>query len=549
MASSMQKNKWHLCHLFFYMEKEMKKRIMASMLILSILLSCFFTIKSHASELAVTVGLASSGTALLGLLGLSGVGMELENNKKFTDLSEEDKTRLENGLAQNFEEVAIQRGASLEKIKNWITDLCNGVLDKASECWDIFKEWSKNISLSSGGGDVSELENNQPLSIDTLLGYSFTAYNGENYTIDSSIINNIKNKVDTSKYYGYIVYSPNASSLFQIVCINNNSSYDYISKDNSCIVFRVNQYVNGEFSVDSGAQGNSLLTYLVPSNNSYLKCVVASKPVYFLDNSWNVLESNKNGYGFTVKTEYFNTNTDYLERLRGSDTVEVIDVTDIKNPIIETIPNTKAEIDFNRGTKRPSNKNDDDDEIVGGLVPADVWYHSLDDYIEQQNNAIVEYDNHINENPDDKDKYFIATTPITNIHNYYNTLPVINIPTGGTVVNNYYEYNNYNNNNVTIYELPYNSELIPLLPTLFFENKFPFCIPWDIYSFINIFRSEAVAPHFEIPYPYMDENGLQTYTLVIDLSEYNYVSNIFRVMFFILFIVGLMILTRKLIKG
>lgn len=523
----------------------MKKRILASMLIFSILLSCFFTIKSNASELAITVGLASSGTALLGLLGLSGVGMELENNKKFIDLSEEEKTRLENGLAQNFEEVALQRGASLEKIKNWTTDLCNGVLDKASECWDIFKDWAKNIELTNTGKNPALDYPIGEVPLRVVFPFNVTNKKGVtticNYDgVTQSYFDNIDNKY--SMIYVFYTYDGLHNCYLRVCGVNKTENGKYKIDGYSTTYYGSNGSIGGWSSSSTTVDNISVNA----NNGGFVKCYGNAD----IEITINGVTQNGNYVDTeSVGSSYFKTNTDYLERLRGTDTVEVIDVTDIKNPIIETIPNTKAEIDFNRGTKRPSNKNDDDDKIVGGLVPADVWYQSLDDYVEQQNNAIVEYDNYINENPEDKDKYFIATSPITNIHNYYNTLPVINIPSGGTVVNNYYEYNNYNNNNVTIYELPYNSELVPLLPTLFFENKFPFCIPWDIYSFINIFRSEAVAPHFEIPYPYMDENGLQTYTLVIDLSEYNYVSNIFRVMFFILFIVGLMILTRNLIKG
>lgn len=521
------------------------------MLILSLIFSSFYAIKCSAAEIALTVGVASAGTALLGLLALSGVGMELDNNRKFNELSEEEKNRLQNGLAQNFEEVALQRGASLEKIKNWTSDLCQGVLDKASECWEIFKEWAKNISLTTTSSSNPAL--NYPIdNIPLNVGNTFVI-NGSlgSCVFDFTKVNDTK-KFFERKYSLVSYYYTISGSRYKVYAMG-------VSRDDSN---RINYQVIslGEYNPNNDTYYNS--TSFVTTVSNY--------PDYFYPQYWNsallgfvcygndsipmmingelITDTNSYGQNNTSSTSLFNTNTDYLERLRGSDTVEVIDVTDIKHPIIETLPNTKAEIDFNRGTKRPSNKNDDD-KIVGGLVPVDVWYQSLDDYVEQQNNAIVEYDNYINNNPEDKDKYFIATSPITNIHNYYNTLPVVNIPVGGTVVNNYYEYNNYNNNNVTIYELPYNAELIPMLPTLFFENKFPFCIPWDIYSFINIFRSEAVAPHFEIPYPYMNENGLQTYNLVIDLSEYNYVSNIFRVMFFILFIVGLMILTRKLIKG
>lgn len=78
---------------------------------------------------------------------------------------------------------------------------------------------------------------------------------------------------------------------------------------------------------------------------------------------------------------------------------------------------------------------------------------------------------------------------------------------------------------------------------------FPFCIPWDIYNIFKLLAAEPVAPNFDFSFPYMDENGIQYTEHRIDLSPFNSVASVVRVMFNILFVLGLIILTRYVIKG
>ena len=495
----------------------------------------------YASELVVAGGLASGGTALLGLLAMAGVGMELENNKKFNELSNEEKTRIENGLAQNYEDVALQRGASLEKIKTWTNDLCNGVLDKASECWGIFKDWARNIHLTETSFDES-IVNGKPMSPDELIGMSWTV-GGTTQTINANAVSMIKsafNIEDNDKrYIGWMVYGGHN--------VNGNITY-------------VVGIPNIDASVVDGTTGTQ--TYVFGSGfpggtwyQNYGSGYVGSKPInadICICSKPVILDGvDYNGKGSSI-INTFSTNTDYLEKLKGQeeDVIDVIDVTDIKNPIVESRGNNIANIDWGRGTRRTNNNNnDDDDKISTALVPMDVWYEAIDDEQEGMQNAIVEYNNYIEEHPGEQGNYFITTQPITNISNYYNVLPVVNYPAPGTVINNNYEYNNINNNNVTIYELPYNTELVPYLPKMIFENKFPFCIPFDIYQFFAMFYVEKEAPRITVPVPFKNECGVFAEELVIDLSDYNYLSDVLRVMSFLLFIVGLMMVTRKLIKG
>lgn len=400
----------------------------------------------------------------------------------------------------------------------------------------FFKDWAKNIELQDKMGfDTDSFQNGQPLNKNMLVGISGIASNGHTFTINQIAVEHLPNR----NYYA-----------FQVIGARNNADR-YIIKW-STIVPQNGYYMN---SISGGGQifdfnGNYIGSDDSPINFSrrdYVMADISAFPIYINDNT----DNNINGFLYSdVNETIFKTNTDYLERLQGQekDRIDVIDVTDIKHPIFETLPNTKAELSYNRGFNRKS-PDDDNDEVVGGLVPTEIFYRQLDDYNEGMQNAITEYDNNIQENPENQDKVFVSPSPIVDINNFFNTLPVVSTPVANTVVNNNYTYNNYYNNNTTIYEVPYNTDLIPNLPTLFFENKFPFCIPWDIYSFISLFYVEKEAPRIDIPFPIMGANGLDVETVTIDLSGYDYLSTIMRVMFFVLFLVGLMLLTRQLIKG
>lgn len=77
------------------------------------------------------------------------------------------------------------------------------------------------------------------------------------------------------------------------------------------------------------------------------------------------------------------------------------------------------------------------------------------------------------------------------------------------------------------------------------QSVFPFCIPFDVYNFIGLLRAERQAPHFEWRFQLRD---LVDYTFVIDLSAFNTVATVLRTMELLGFIVGLAMVTRRMIK-
>ena len=75
---------------------------------------------------------------------------------------------------------------------------------------------------------------------------------------------------------------------------------------------------------------------------------------------------------------------------------------------------------------------------------------------------------------------------------------------------------------------------------------FPFCLPFDLVHLLEALSADPVAPRFEIPI-YIP--GIEyDYTLVLDLSMFDDVAAVVRTGELILFVIGLIFATSKLIK-
>lgn len=77
------------------------------------------------------------------------------------------------------------------------------------------------------------------------------------------------------------------------------------------------------------------------------------------------------------------------------------------------------------------------------------------------------------------------------------------------------------------------------------KDIFPFCLPWDIYEVFQKFRANRKAP--EINWTFESDLFGFSYTLHVDLEDYNTAAEILRLLELIAFIVGLAVATRKLI--
>lgn len=83
------------------------------------------------------------------------------------------------------------------------------------------------------------------------------------------------------------------------------------------------------------------------------------------------------------------------------------------------------------------------------------------------------------------------------------------------------------------------------LPEILFKNKFPFCLPWDLYSLFVSLNSTPKAPKFTIPFKNSRLNI--DYEITIDISDYEMFAKLSRASLSVVFVVALILLSRKLI--
>lgn len=78
------------------------------------------------------------------------------------------------------------------------------------------------------------------------------------------------------------------------------------------------------------------------------------------------------------------------------------------------------------------------------------------------------------------------------------------------------------------------------------KNVFPFCVPFDLIEFIGVLAAEPVAPAFD--WRFYAPNVVD-YTMHIDLSSFDDVARICRTLELLAFCIGLILITRNIIRG
>lgn len=82
------------------------------------------------------------------------------------------------------------------------------------------------------------------------------------------------------------------------------------------------------------------------------------------------------------------------------------------------------------------------------------------------------------------------------------------------------------------------------------KSKFPFSVPWDIFFFVTLLAAEPETPYFEVPIDF-DVSALDMhihYDFVVDFSDYQYLSDICRVVLSMTYAVGLMKMTAGIVS-
>lgn len=102
--------------------------------------------------------------------------------------------------------------------------------------------------------------------------------------------------------------------------------------------------------------------------------------------------------------------------------------------------------------------------------------------------------------------------------------------------------------------------ILPVPPTVPSELKdytvdglsdlFPFCLPFDLIDFIGVLAASPEAPSFTWTFYYPTLGGMKSHDVTVDLSPFDSVAELLRDMQCILFVVGLILITRdQMIKG
>lgn len=72
-------------------------------------------------------------------------------------------------------------------------------------------------------------------------------------------------------------------------------------------------------------------------------------------------------------------------------------------------------------------------------------------------------------------------------------------------------------------------------------EKFPFSLPWDVKRMVEMFKAEREAPVWELP--------IKEEKIIIDFNNFNDIARIARIMNLLIYVIGLVIITRRFISG
>lgn len=135
------------------------------------------------------------------------------------------------------------------------------------------------------------------------------------------------------------------------------------------------------------------------------------------------------------------------------------------------------------------------------------------------------------------------------VSNYYNDTSYIDQSQYITNITNVYEQAIADNPAVDNPAIPDSPALgsINDYKAVGLSDVFPFCIPFDMYDLMTLLAAEPKAISFDYTFYMGEEIGEYTYT--VDLSVFDPVARVLRTMELMLYMFGLMLVTRSLIRG
>lgn len=80
-------------------------------------------------------------------------------------------------------------------------------------------------------------------------------------------------------------------------------------------------------------------------------------------------------------------------------------------------------------------------------------------------------------------------------------------------------------------------------------QRFPFCIPWDIYRFIEVLDDKPIKPKWSIPFKITRLKINDEIKIDFSSSDYDHIVKLVRVFLLLTYGFGLVLITRNIIKG
>lgn len=180
--------------------------------------------------------------------------------------------------------------------------------------------------------------------------------------------------------------------------------------------------------------------------------------------------------------------------------------------------------------------------------PSDMYYTVLD-------GAGLKHYTDSQKNESDTDVYKPHAVPLGgSVPDVYTGTSgvTLTIPKSATGVDDYTAISEANPADIITYETAINyPDGVPKIDSSGLFDKFPFCLPKDVYNlFANFYSTDSKAPKFTIPIKIGQQNDgsyFVDYDIEVDLSFLDSVVPIFRFGVSVSFVLALILITRKMI--
>lgn len=402
------------------------------------------------------------------------------------------------------------------EIEEWLAQVCEGTLDKGCEVWDAFKDYIVSINVTQG---EMVLNNKGVQSVDVSFEDVKSVMKKIDYTSLSKLVVNVP-------AFFHSDFSASANEEFYLANDGHTVSVSINCTDQSVGVVCTNAYANSPNLIGAyGVGGVSLYLY---DGNPYIYCRDIMYNSCVLDNCPSFGGSYCGNSGKVFADAQYQINIDcssgqlyYLFPQNTKRLVELIIASGVVN----------GYWDFS--------------------IPVPDWGIADDVVIDKNVQDVIERDGNLDNvdvwgyNDLTLDKDGVISIPWENVHPKDLVEPYVGGQTiaidvvDGVVVGTDTPVEDVPEEQVVLRD----SYTIPKL-----ETVFPFCIPFDLVNIFRIFKADAKAPCFTWTFTFW-LGEFKTYDLDIDLSPFDTVAEILRTMELILFLVGLTIKTRDLIRG